>query len=163
MKITLLLFMIVFVLGGPANGADSYYANYLDVIDGDTVCAYIYDDPSLCATVRVGAIDAPELDQPFGLEAKQCLVEAVSEFSEFYIEAVSVGKYGRIIGIVTTPGNYDLGYTMVTWGCAWYYDKYAHQYTIRFNSNYRGAEMKARINRDGLWQQINPTPPWLWR
>ena len=40
---------------------------------------------------------------------------------------------------------------------AWVYEKYAEE------PAYFAAERTARMNRTGLWNQPNPTPPWEYR
>jgi endonuclease YncB( thermonuclease family) len=123
------------------------------VHDGDTLTGL--DESKTQFKVRLDAIDAPELGQPFGQAAKRALSEKV-----FGKDVVVIGKtrdkYGRTVGHVLSDGR-DVNLEMLEEGMAWHYTKYDKN--VRLSQ----AEGEARAAQRGLWQDRDPVPPWDWR
>lgn len=123
------------------------------VHDGDTLTGL--DDAKTQHKIRLDAIDAPELGQPFGQAAKKALSEKV--FGKDVVVTVKTrDKYGRTVGHVLIDGR-DVNLEMLEEGMAWHYVKYDH------NRGLREAEQQARVAKTGLWQDPGPEPPWDWR
>jgi len=57
-------------------------------------------------------------------------------------------------------GDKDINREMVRQGYAWAYKEYLHG---PYASEYIEAEREARSQHLGLWQQMNPEPPWEFR
>lgn len=123
------------------------------VHDGDTLTGL--DDTKTQHKVRLDAIDAPELGQPFGQASKKALSEKV--FGNDVVVVVKTReKYGRTVGHVLIDGR-DVNLEMLEEGLAWHYVKYDKN--IRLSR----AEGEARAAQRGLWQDRDPVPPWDWR
>ena len=71
--------------------------NIIRVTDGDSLLLIGTDGIKL--SIRLRGIDAPELGQPHGLEAKQALSSIVSSKS-VSLDTLSKGKYGRYVANV---------------------------------------------------------------
>jgi len=139
------------------------------LIDGDTFdCITIPE--GIVYRIRMKAIDAPELDQPAGWEAKYGLHKMLSETDfEFYITPKSVGHNNRIIADVypeIESAKYDrvaksLNARMCEEGLAWYFANKGNK-----SSNLiRSSQEKARSYEKGLWKRKLSTPmhPATWR
>ena len=123
------------------------------VHDGDTLTGL--NDNKEQFKVRLDAIDAPELGQPFGQASKRALSEKV--FGKDVVVVVKTrDKYGRSVGHVLIDGR-DVNLEMLEEGMAWHYKKYDK------NVRLSRAEEEARTAGRGLWQDRNPVPPWDWR
>ena len=123
----------------------------LRVSDGDTLRVELN---GIEERVRLICIDAPEKDQPFGLEAKQILTDLVMR-QDLVFEFVEKDPYGRLLGFIKRQGEI-LNQSMVEQGYAWNYDHYCGQ-------RYQAQEDKARKARQGLWVDPNPINPYDWR
>jgi endonuclease YncB( thermonuclease family) len=55
-----------------------------------------------------------------------------------------------------------IGLEQLRAGMAWYRQENAQQ-TAQERAEYEHAEFNAKIRRLGLWNTMNPTPPWDWR
>lgn len=123
------------------------------VHDGDTLTGL--DESKTQVKVRLDAIDAPELGQPFGQAAKKALSEKVFG-KDVVVIAKTRDKYGRTVGHVLIDGR-DVNLEMLEQGMAWHYTKYDK------NVRLSRAEGEARAAQRGLWQDRDPVPPWDWR
>ena len=72
----------------------------VSVSDGDTLRVLV-DDQQI--KIRLGGIDAPESDQPFGQASKRYLAEAVAG-QTLVVEFDKRDRYGRVIGKVLLDG-----------------------------------------------------------
>ena len=72
------------------------------------------------------------------------------------VEVFDTDKYGRTVGKVWVNGQ-DANLEQIKRGMAWVYEKYANE------PAYFAAEGAAKSGRIGLWNQPNPTPPWVFR
>ena len=125
------------------------------VIDGDTI--KVGDNSSLL-TIRFYGIDAPEISQPWGVEAKNFLESLIAN-KVVHIEPITHDRYGRIVGIVSYNGM-NVDELLVSNGYAWLYEKYCKRQEC---SLWSWEEQQARNVHEGLWSDINPMPPWEWR
>jgi endonuclease YncB( thermonuclease family) len=123
------------------------------VHDGDTITGL--DESKTQFKIRLDAIDAPELGQPFGQASKKALSEKVFGKSVTVIPKTK-DKYGRTVGHVLIDGR-DVNLEMLEEGMAWHYKKYDH------NARLARAEGEARAAKKGLWADRDPVPPWEWR
>ncbi len=143
------------------------------VADGDTVT--IMDDIGQKHRIRLGGIDAPEKDQPYGQESTQSLTKLVSGKS-VVIEYEKRDRYKRIIGkvLVDPPGEVfcmaldcvkkvDAGLEQIKRGLAWHYKKYQGEQSEDDRGTYGEAEVAAREKGLGLWRDDEPMAPWEWR
>lgn len=123
------------------------------ISDGDTVTLL---SGTTQTRVRLYGIDAPERGQDYGTRATEHLRGLLAAGR---VRLVSTGgdRYQRTIGILYTPDGENVNLAMLEAGYAWHYKKYSNDLA------YAHAELRARENLRGLWQQPRPTPPWEYR
>jgi len=121
------------------------------VQDGDSFHLHTSDSTY---TVRLNGIDCPEINQPFGEDARNFLRQYLSD--SVIISLKTVDKYGRSISDVFYKDTL-LNFLLVQNGLAWHYKKYSSD-TILSN-----AEAQAKNLRLGLWKGENIVAPWDWR
>lgn len=113
----------------------------IGVHDGDTLTGL--DEAKTQHKIRLDAIDAPELGQPYGQASKRALSGKV--FGEDVVVTVKTkDKYGRTVGHVLVGGR-DVNLEMLEEGMAWHYEKYDR------NKRLAEAERDAKAARLGLW------------
>ena len=122
------------------------------VKDGDSI---VVMSAGREVNVRIADMDAPELDQPYGREAKDALVSLVGG-REVRLELVGGDVYRRIVANVFV-GDRDVAAELVGRGFAWVRRAYAPAARLI------KLEDDARAARRGLWAQSDPVPPWIWR
>ena len=88
------------------------------VIDGDTVIGKSNDTE---IKIRLSEIDAPEMNQPFGLNSKECLSNLIKKNNNLQFKSNGRDGYGRSLGWLVTDDK-NLNYEMIKEGCAWVYD-----------------------------------------
>ena len=123
------------------------------VHDGDTITGL--DDSKTQYKIRLDAIDAPELGQPFGQASKKALSEKVFG-KDVVVIAKTKDKYGRTVGHVMIDGR-DVNLEMLEEGMAWHYAKYDT------NKRLAHAAEGSKTARLGLWSDASSVPPWDWR
>ena len=166
MKRTLskVLLILIFILFLPSY-IYAFSCTVAKVLDGDTFYCIpnqiiagvrIHKDGSI--SVRLYGIDAPEKDQPYGIEAKNSLKELV-QGKTVRLDLKDIDKYGRAVALVFVD-SLNVNLEQVKRGLAWAYLEYLGSPYI---SEYYSAEKEARSKGLGLWKQTNPTPPWEWR
>ena len=128
------------------------------VVDGDTV--YLKTEANNSVKVRLAFIDAPELNQPFGDDAKTFLKKI--EGKNVVIDVKSKDRYGRHVAVLFHR-NADINLLMIENGYAWVYTKYLKHASIQMRNKYRHAESLAQESELGLWQEKDNIAPWKWR
>jgi len=132
--------------------AEPYKATVVQVWDGDSIVVSTVTGPQ---QIRIFGIDAPEKDQPFGSQAKHYL-ERLLKNQQVIIEPLEQDSYQRTIANVTQQQR-SVANLLVEQGFAWAYRHYNPP------SELIKKEAHAKRERRGLWQNSQPTPPWLWR
>ena len=122
------------------------------VIDGDTVKGKVEGKQ---ITIRLVEIDAPEMDQPFGLASKNFLIKLTSNEKITYTSE-GEDRYGRTLGKLF-KNKENLNALMVKSGLAWVYERYAKNQNLYVNQEV------AKSKNLGLWQSKKPIAPWVWR
>ena len=165
-KILALIFSVLICTSCTPSPAFAY------TIQGEVIYVYDGDTIKLKAEnqyhkIRLASIDAPEKDQPYGIEAT-LLLRRLLQNKTVLAHVQDTDKYGRKIAYVHINdhlhcplGNSDISSIMLANGAAWHYkafDKSSAQYDLHY-----ALEQHARINKRGLWAQPNPIAPWLWR
>lgn len=137
------------LLGFPAL-AQAFSGVVVSVHDGDTLTVMAEDRKM---QVHVAEIDAPELHQSFGARSRDSLAQmCLGKQAEVSVVASRrAGTTGRVL-----CEGVDAGAKQVGSGLAWV-------------SGHRSAsplfllEDQAQRNREGLWSERNPAPPWAYR
>jgi endonuclease YncB( thermonuclease family) len=129
------------------------------VKDGDTI--ELLAAGNVRTTVRLAAIDAPELKQAYGQAAKRAL-SALAFDRPARVAWTKTDDYGRVVGKLWIDGA-DVNLQMVERGYAWHYKRYAGEQTAADRQRYAAAEVRARDAKRGLWADPDAVPPWLFR
>jgi len=121
------------------------------VIDGDTL---LLSCEKYNGLVGLKGIDAPEMAQPFGLEAKEYLQQIVSGQELTLLKFSTSTKKGILI----MPSGRSVNASLVEYGLAWATDRKdsPKNYLIRYES-------VARSIQEGLWSQDKNQTPWEYR
>ena len=130
----------------------------VSVSDGDTLRVLV-DEQQI--KIRLGGIDAPESDQPFGQASKRYLADAVAG-QMVVVEFEKKDRYGRVIGKVLLDGA-DMNLRQVEAGYAWWYEYYKRDQSEADQRAYSAAEQQARDSGIGLWSEPAPINPYDWR
>jgi endonuclease YncB( thermonuclease family) len=123
------------------------------VHDGDTLTGINASKEQV--KVRLDAIDAPELSQPYGQASRRALAEKVFG-KEVTVTTKKRDQYGRVIGHVIIDKR-DVNLELLEEGSVWHYGQYDR------NKRLREAEQGARMAKKGLWRDPTPVAPWDWR
>ena len=111
--------------------------------------------------VRLYVIDAPELAQPYGAEARNELASLVGR-GGIRMEEVATDRYGRRVGLLYRSRRgrqQSINLMMVRSGMAYWYQRYGGQ-----DLGFPGAEEDARRQRLGVWRdQRRGQRPWDFR
>lgn len=131
----------------------------IGITDGDTIKARCGAPGAYQqVTVRIAAIDAPERRQPFGEVSRQHLAALCFE-QQARITPRTKDRYGRLVADVSCQGR-DAGADMVASGMAWVFERYAQP---ALDGELFLGQSNARAAGVGLWRDIDPVPPWMWR
>jgi endonuclease YncB( thermonuclease family) len=132
--------------------AETFSARVIFVIDGDTLMA-IRGGQKI--KVRLANIDAPEIEQPSGMESRDSLREMAGK-RQVQIDSLAVDQYGRSVGLVYAEGR-NLNLEQLKRGMAWAYSR------NRDSKTYIDLQNEARQAGVGLWGQGESQAPWEWR
>ena len=133
------------------------------VIDGDSLevkYAGLFSFLRRPFQVRLYGIDAPELAQPLGPEARNQLTLLVRG-GGIRLGEVARDRYGRTVGLVY-PGSRRrecVNVAMVRSGMAWWYRRYGGR-----DLGFPEAEAEAKTRRRGVWRKGRSSQrPWDYR
>lgn len=129
------------------------------VIDGDTIDVPTAKFETL--RIRLSGIDAPELGQAFGCNAKAAL-SSLAFSRTATVEWHKRDRYSRLVGKVLVEGR-DIALEMLTLGMAWHYKQFESEQPAADRGRYQEAEYRARAARRGFWANAAPQPPWMYR
>jgi endonuclease YncB( thermonuclease family) len=147
-----LAFLAVLGLAPWAARAD-FVGRVVKVSDGDTLTVLVEQKQ---IKVRLDAIDAPELKQPFGKHSQRSLAQLCAARTARVVEK-GRDRYGRTVGAIQCDGV-DANAEQVRRGMAWVFERYASR-----SSPLYGLQGEARGTRRGLWADPRPVAPWDWR
>jgi len=151
-----LVFMLLvgLILVASVQSDDLMTARVISVTDGDNLT--VLDPDNKQVLIRLQGLDCPELEQPFGEQAKaftsnQCFGRIIT------YQMVGLDKFDRTIAIVYLEDGRELNLELLKAGLAWHLKRYLDR------PAYAEAEQEARQAGIGLWADKDPTPPWEWR
>lgn len=142
------------LMGCTHSRAQTWTAQVVHVQDGDTI--YVHAPGQAHAvSVRIQGIDAPEICQAWGPQARQAL-QALVQQGPVSLLGRGHDSYGRTLAQVFLQGQ-DVGRTMVAQGHAWSYRR------GRDAGPYAQEQSQARAGRLGLFGQGRPERPAAFR
>ena len=124
------------------------------VHDGDTLTM---QSSSFLYNVRLSDVDAPEMGQVFGKQARQYTEQMVLG-SWVRVNVALIDRHGRRVGEVIVEDGWVLNEELVHAGLAWYY----RVHPVR-NDRLQKLEQYAFSKKLGLWVEKDPLPPWEFR
>jgi micrococcal nuclease len=146
---------LVLLLAAASADARAFQGVVTHVTDGDSIWVRA-SSGGAPVEVRLQGIDAPEICQAFGKEARDAMAGRVLR-RPVAVNSRARDAYQRVLGHVTVGGQ-DLGLWMVSRGYAWSY-RYR-----RDTGPYAAAEAQARQSRLGLWSlAAQPVEPRVFR
>ena len=134
----------------------SHKVTILRVSDGDSLLVEMKTGEQF--RVRLFGIDAPELSQPFGQQAKVRLQELVGLEAKIFV--LDVDRYGRLVANIKNNSLFGppVNIQMIRSGLAHYYPDYG------VLKNGEKEERKARRKRMGIWHSGKDfETPWEYR
>lgn len=153
-----------------AQSGSYYIAKVTRVADGDTMT--VRNQDGAIHKIRMHAIDAPELKQAGGEQARTWLTQQVLD-KNVKIVVNNTDRYQRQVAKVVLPvdgceqrlceGEVDINLQAIESGHAWWYRDYSRSQSSEDRLLYEAAEDQARNARKGLWKQTAPLAPWQWR
>jgi len=124
------------------------------VHDGDTLTM---QSGSSLYKVRLSDVDAPEMGQVFGKQARQYTEQMVLG-RRVQVNVALIDRHGRRVGEVIVEDGWVLNEELVHAGFAWYY----RVHPVR-NDRLQKLEQYAFSKKLGLWVEKDPLPPWEFR
>jgi endonuclease YncB( thermonuclease family) len=148
------LLPLLLLLATPALAAETKLTlKVVSVHDGDTFTGI--NEGNQQVKVRLDAVDAPELGQPYGQASRKALGDKI--FGKVVtVTTKKHDRYGRTIGHVLIEKR-DINLELLEEGAVWHYEEYDH------NKRLADAEDHARAAGKGLWHDAHPVAPWEWR
>lgn len=132
------------------------------IVDGDTFSVR-YQNEAL--TIRLCGVDAPEISQNLGIEARNALINILqSNNYRVEIQPIERDRYNRMVAIIKVghgSDRKDVSQILVKKGLAWNY--YQHITNCSNTPSLIAAEIEARIAKRGVHNQSNPIKPWDYR
>jgi endonuclease YncB( thermonuclease family) len=128
------------------------------VHDGDTLTLKTHSEEK---KIRLASIDAPELNQPFGIESRDML-RALVLGKQVQVDFIKRDKYSRLVGKVVLNSD-DINLMQVQLGAAWVYREYFKEIPLQERALYLEAEALSKDSAAGLWKDGEVVEPWIWR
>jgi endonuclease YncB( thermonuclease family) len=125
------------------------------VQDGDTITVN-------GMTVRLDSIDAPELAQSYGPQS-QATLSALVLGKTVKVAYAKSDRYGRVVGSVFASGCKYINLEQVRTGNAWYYRAYQCEISAAARYQFDSAETTAKSAHKGLWAELAPVAPAVYR
>ena len=132
----------------------SYPVQVISIEDGDTFVGI--GERGDTATYRVYCIEAPEIDQPQGYEARKYLYNLILQRRVEVVPRGGTPAQGMRV-IVTTRDNDDVADRMLRSGYAWYRNDSVNE--VRYIRSQRFAQEEGV----GIWSQPDDVAPGEWR
>ena len=127
----------------------------VDVASGEVIT--VVRNGELVKVVLYG-IDCPEEQQPFSHEAQKFTAKMVLG-KNAEIEQIREDKQGKIVAIVAVERRL-LNEEIVKAGLGWVH---SHSCSWPICETWKALQLRAKLDKLGLWQETEPTAPWVFR
>ncbi|WP_309564948.1 thermonuclease family protein [Methylobacillus flagellatus] len=138
--------------------AETLTGKVIHIADGDTLTIMVNNTQH---KIRLLGIDAPEKNQAYGKQSRVALNRAING-KQVTVDWNKRDDYGRIVGKVVYNGQ-DINLQQIQKGMAWHYKYFEREQEPEDRSSYAQAEYQAKRDKQGLWQDAKPVPPWEYR
>ena len=145
--------VFVLITLGISTNATTRYGIVERVVDGDTIV--FQEIGTKIHRIRLADIDTPELDQPWGEEAKAALKDW-AENRRAEIRIVDTDRYGRLVATLWIDSK-NVNRRLVAEGHAWVYRRYPRDRALL------SLEASAKASGLGLWSGKYVVEPRVWR
>lgn len=155
------LWLLLFFLLATVFPAFAWQGVVTSVHDGDSVRVQRAD--GTVVPIRIYGIDCPEIDQPYGREARDLTAALLLGKAVEVIPAQKSKSYGRQVANIMQPdGTRLLQEALTASGLAWVDGRYCKQEAC---NEWRKMQQEAKEANPprGLWADPSPVPPWQWR
>jgi endonuclease YncB( thermonuclease family) len=133
---------------------ERFEATGVSCYDGDT-CT-VQTTAGKRYRIRVFGVDAPELTQDFGREARSFSTGLIVG-SRLTVFPANLERNDRLVARVRVPRGDDLSTLLLRSGHAWHSTEFSKDPLLA------DAERTAREGKRGLWARPDPVPPWIFR
>lgn len=166
-QLSALIFFLIFGLGAYHYLSNQESISLSSLPTCDVKPGSVHDGDSmrvLCggieSRIRLACIDAPEHNQPGGIEARDHLRSLLNQANnKIKIIQVDTDRYNRMVAEVYT-GDKLVQLQQVKDGMAWGYERYKANCSQW--EALASAQKEAQAAKRGIWAS-NPVPPWEWR
>lgn len=139
----------------PFKEGRSYRCKVIKVTDGDTVTCRKRFWRRQQAVMRLAYIDAPELKQEYGSQAKQALQSLLLN-KRVKVLITDMDQYGRCVGDIYRSGK-SISEQLIKSGHAWAYLNYAKN--KQHKAHLLDLQAKAKAKKVGLWKSRKAQNP----
>jgi len=127
----------------------------VDVAAGETITV-LKNGKSV--EVLLYGIDCPQEGQPFNNQAMQFTSKMVLG-KVVEVHRMGTDKHGRTVALVSVEQSL-LNEELVKAGLAWVYNNHCHEMICETWKHY---QLRAKIEKRGLWSELEPISPWKFR
>lgn len=149
------IFLLAFLFLSLVVYSDDFTGTVVAVLDGDTI-RVVNNTTKEEVKIRMFGIDAPEKSQSFGMDSKKYLSDKILN-KVVTISIKNTDMYGRSVGIIYLKKT-NINILQVQEGNAWWYKAYDKK-----DKDTESAEEMARELKKGLWKDLTPKEPWIYR
>lgn len=130
----------------------TFTARVINVLDGNTL--EVLDENDETYTFQLSEVDAPELGQELGEEAK-AFTEELTLKKKVIVERTGKDWLGNKLAIIKLKNGKSLDEELLKAGLGWASKKASAQSA--------SLQSAAEQNKIGIWSATEPTPPWIYR
>ena len=143
---------LALMMAVPVGAAPVFSARVSKVVDGDSLEV---KRAGHTIKLRLWGIDAPEMRQSYGKQAKARLAVMVNG-RRIEVRGKDIDAYHRLVALVWVDGQL-VNEEMVRQGAAWVYRHYCRE---QICDNWQSLQDDARSAGRGLWADGKAIPPW---
>lgn len=145
--------LLTSLLSSERAGAEEFRARVYRVIDGDTV--ELRQDGRM-QRAHLRGIDAPELKQPYGPQAKRAVAAMVTGLM-VTVRLHGSESSGMLDVDILLPNQRSVARALLYEGFAW------RRNGAQADTELDAAAADAQYAKRGLWSDPNPVAPWVYR
>lgn len=133
--------------------AETFEGKVVSVLDGNTF--ELENSDKEIFLILLYGVDSPEKGQQYAELATNKLKGLILK-KKVTVQILGKDRKGVRLGEVRLKNGMPINEVMVSNGLGWAEQRYAR-------GAYAALEAEARVKEKGLWQNADPTPPWIFR